>query len=244
MLPGVFHPDAQELREYQRVQRIAQKTIVYLSSFIREGKSESDIYHAADEFMNKSGITSFWYHDVGSIVLVGKRTTLSVSGKEYRPSGNRVGIDDLVTVDLAPEIGSYWGDFARSFVIGEGEVVLKRLSYHSDTVKELLDGVGIEKELHRWLKEIATPEMTFGHLYQIMNETIRMLGFVNLDFKGNLGHSIEKDKDDREYIEDGCTACLGDRLFTFEPHIKSMDGSFGYKMEDIYYFSDGVLQRL
>jgi Xaa-Pro aminopeptidase len=236
--------DIQELRKYQEVQRIAKNTIDYLSSFIQEGVSESDISHAANEFMKNRGATSFWYHGVGSLVLVGRKTLLSISGREYKPSNDLVGRNDLVTVDLGPEIDSYWGDFARSFVIGNGRVVTEAKPDYPDTLKELFDGIGVEQRLHQKLQEIATPEMTFESLYIIMNEAIIHLGYVNLDFKGNLGHSIEKDKNDREYIERGCKTKLCDKLFTFEPHIKRANGSFGYKMEDIYYFSDGVLQKM
>ncbi|TKJ17657.1 methionine aminopeptidase [Candidatus Woesearchaeota archaeon B3_Woes] len=236
--------DVQELGKYQEVQGIAKSTIDYLSGFIQKEVSESDISHAANEHMKRKGASSFWYHGVGSIILVGKRTILSISGREYEPSDKKVSMDDLVTVDLGPEINSYWGDFARSFVIANGAVVNTTGPDYSDKVKELFDGISIEQKLHKRLQEVAIPEMTFEELYHIMNEAITHLGFVNLDFNGNLGHSIEKDKDEREYLESGCRTRLRDKFFTFEPHIKKANGLFGYKMEDIYYFLDGNLQRI
>ena len=36
-----------------------------------------------------------------------------------------------------------------------------------------------------------------------MNRFITENGFINLDFMGNLGHSIVKEKSDRIYIEKG-----------------------------------------
>ncbi len=225
--------DIQELQKYRKVQKIAKDTIDYLASFIQEGMSESDISHAANEFMKKKGASSFWYHGVGSLVLVGRRTLLSTSGQEYKPSNDKVGRNDLVSVDLGPEIDSYWGDFARSFVIGNGKVVNKVKPDYPDVLKELFDGICIERKLHQKLQKIATPEMTFESLYRIMNEAIINLGYLNLDFRGNLGHSIEKNKDDRKYIERGCKMKLGGKLFTFEPHIRRANGPFGYKMEDI-----------
>ena len=42
---------------------------------------------------------------------------------------------------------------------------------------------------------------TFKELYYHMNEYIVENGFVNLDFMGNMGHSIVKTKGDRVYIE-------------------------------------------
>ncbi len=89
--------------------------------------------------------------------------------------------------------------------------------------------------------------MSYDELFFILNDEIKNLGFVNLDLHGNLGHSIEMDKDDRIYIERGSIHTFREvgKPFTFEPHIRRIDGSFGFKREDIYYFDkDGELQLL
>ena len=86
---------------------------------------------------------------------------------------------------------------------------------------------------------------TFEELYLHINSFIREQGFVNLDFMGNLGHSIVKHKDDRIYIEKGNQAALSSvDLFTFEPHISIPDSKYGFKKENIYFFSDGKLTEL
>ena len=62
---------------------------------------------------------------------------------------------------------------------------------------------------------------------------------------GNLGHSIEKQKGDRIYIKKGNRTRLGDvSYFTFEPHISIAGSKYGYKRENIYYFSEGKLMEL
>lgn len=82
-------------------------------------------------------------------------------------------------------------------------------------------------------------------LYYHMNEFIVENGFVNLDFMGNLGHSIVKTKGDRVYIEKGNMTKLGDvKYFTFEPHISFPDSKYGYKKENIYYFDENGLMKL
>ena len=49
-----------------------------------------------------------------------------------------------------------------------------------------------------------------------MNKVIEDSGYINLDFMGNLGHSIVKDKGDRVYIEKGNIQKLSDvKYFTF-----------------------------
>ena len=78
-----------------------------------------------------------------------------------------------------------------------------------------------------------------------MNGVIEEKGFINLDFMGNLGHSIVRQKDDRIYIENGNHTCLGEVVFfTFEPHISVEGSKYGYKMENIYYFENGQLVDL
>jgi len=235
---------AMYLEAYQAVQSIAKRTIDYLAEYIRQGVTESDIASAANEFMKQQGVSSFWYHGVGSLVLVGERTTLSVSGTKYEPSDEVVSRDDLVTIDLSPQIEFCWGDFARSLVISNGRVVQSARPNYSDKVNELFEGIGIEHELHQYLQGVATPEMTFDELYQVINGVITDEGFVNLDFNANLGHTIETDKNKREYLVAGCKTRLAEKLFTFEPHIKRVGGLYGYKMEDIYFFLDGCLERV
>ena len=78
-----------------------------------------------------------------------------------------------------------------------------------------------------------------------MNKYIVENGFLNLDFMGNLGHSIVKTKGDRVYIEKGNVTKLGDvKYFTFEPHISFPDSKYGYKKENIYYFDENGLMEL
>ena len=70
-------------------------------------------------------------------------------------------------------------------------------------------------------------------------------GYVNLDFLGNLGHSIEKRSEDRIYIEKGNQKKLREvSCFTFEPHISRENSRYGYKWENIYYLESGKLKEV
>lgn len=103
----------------------------------------------------------------------------------------------------------------------------------------------MEELLHDKLRRLAAPETSFEELYYRVNELIDQSGFVNLDFMGNLGHSIVKKKEDRIYIEKGNTVKLSDvSFFTFEPHICKKNSVYGFKKENIYYFENGVLREL
>ena len=52
----------------------------------------------------------------------------------------------------------------------------------------------MEEYLHKALIDAVAPDMTFEELYYYMNDVIVKKGFINLDFLGNPGHSIEKTK--------------------------------------------------
>ena len=94
-------------------------------------------------------------------------------------------------------------------------------------------------------KKISDSHHTFEELYYHMNDLIAENGFVNLDFMGNLGHSIVKAKDDRVYIEKGNLTKLADvKYFTFEPHIAFPGSKYGYRKENIYYFDGDCLTEL
>ena len=230
------------LSEYSCVQKIAKDTIEFIKTEIKPGILLSQVRSLCEEKMLELGADSFWYWDVGAFVFSGDETTVSVSGKEYSTSDRTIGSDDIVTIDLSPQIGDTWGDHARTVIIENGCVV-KSVSEIGNS--EWREGLTMEKKLHDKMTEIVSPDMTFEDLYYQMNEFIKDEGYINLDFMGNLGHSIVRRKDDRIYIEKGNRSKLGDvDYFTFEPHISVAGSKFGYKREDIYYFENGVIKKL
>ena len=191
--------------------------------------------------MLELGADSFWHWDVGAFVFAGEDTTVSVSGKQYITGDRIIAPDDIITIDLSPQKGDTWGDYARTIIVQNGVVV------ESEKIEnvEWRQGLDMEEFLHEELKRYVTPDTTFEALYYHMNDLIEAKGFLNLDFSGNLGHSIVRQKKDRVYIEKGNKTCLGDvSFFTFEPHISVAGSNYGYKKENIYYFENGLLQVL
>ena len=228
--------------EYSEVQKIAKDTIEYIKTRISAGMELAEIRRLCEEKMLASGADSFWYWDVGAFVFSGDETTISVSGREYVTSDRRIAPDDIITIDLSPQNGNIWGDYARTIIIENGKVVYDINSIKND---EWRRGLLMEEELHKELIAFAVPQTTFEELYYHINHSITSRGFVNLDFLGNLGHSIVKDKNDRIYTEKGNTAPLSSvDYFTFEPHISVPDSKYGYKKENIYYFKSGRLIEL
>ena len=99
--------------------------------------------------------------------------------------------------------------------------------------------------LHETMRSFVDENTTFEELFYFINDQIKACGYVNLDFLGNLGHSIVKDKNQRIYIEKGNTEKLSAvEAFTFEPHISLPGSIYGFKKENIYCFRCGVLKEL
>ena len=223
--------------EYREIQRAAKDTISYIKTVIRPGLHLIDIRRLCEEKLLSLGADSFWYWDVGAFVFSGEETTVSVSGREYITSDRLIGKNDIITIDLSPQSNNIWGDYARTMILENGEVVDDINKIQN---KEWRNGLLMEERLHQELISFAAPQTTFEELYLHINGFITENGFRNLDFMGNLGHSIAKKKDDRVYIEKGNHLLLSSvEYFTFEPHISIPQSQYGYKKENIYYFSGG-----
>lgn len=228
--------------EYIDLQRIAKETILYIKALIKPNMRLVDIRQLCEEKMLSLGADSFWYWNIGAFVFSGDETAVSVSGREYVTSDRSIGYNDIITIDLSPQNNSIWGDYARTIVIENGEVVncINKIQN-----SEWRNGSLMEERLHQELINFATPQTTFEELYLHINRFIIENGFMNLDFLGNLGHSIVKNKEERVYIEKGNHLLLSSvDYFTFEPHISIPNSKYGYKKENIYYFSNGGLVAL
>lgn len=213
---------------------------------IRPGMSEADIALRTEAMLLQNGADSFWYHGVGALVLSGpERSLASVSGRTYRPSADIFLTDnDMITLDLSPQVGSAWGDYARTIFIENGRGILEP---SAPAYPVFLKGYEEELLLHKELMSFASPSTTFHQVWEHMNHYLSSLGLTNLDFHGNLGHTIEDHPDKRRYLEEGNHLTLGETHlpFTFEPHISREGQPYGFKRENIYYFDEsGVLREL
>lgn len=227
---------------YFKVQSIAKGTIDYAKEIIKPGLNLVELRKMCENKMLELGADSFWYYNVGALIFAGDETTKSVSGKEYITSDYIIKNDDIITIDLSPQIKNIWGDYARTIIIENGNVVNEIGQIQNSEWK---NGLLTEEKLHCELFKFATSNTTFEELYYYMNDFIKKCGYINLDFNGNLGHSIVKNKNRRIYIEKGNTKKLSDvKYFTFEPHISTPNSHFGYKKENIYYFNNDKLIKL
>lgn len=218
---------------------IAKRTIAYAESLICPGKSLLEIRQLCEQKMFELGADSFWYYDIGAFIFSGKETTISVSGKEYKTSDRLIKENDIITIDLSPQFKRVWGDYARTIVVENGKVI-HSISDIQNT--EWRRDLQFEMNLHSSLMNFVNENTTFEDVYFYINDLIEKNGYVNLDFKGNLGHSINRYKFQRIYIEKNNKRKLSTvKYFTFEPHISEKNSDYGFKREDIYYFENGKL---
>lgn len=173
------------------MQTLSRKTMEYLKNHLIVGMSLPEIRSICETYMLENGVDSFWYWDVGAFVFSGDETTVSVSGKNYQTSKRRITDQDIITVDLSPQNNNTWGDYARTLIIENGNVIADVDNIHN---KEWRQGIQMELYLHKVLMEVVSMDMTFEELFYRMNNLISENGFCNLDFVGNLGHSIAEKK--------------------------------------------------
>jgi len=221
------------IEEYKAVQRKAKSVLNQLGKFITPDSTETSIVEKAIELFKREGVSETWYHGVLAFVLLGDRSVLSMSGRDYAPADSLVGNKNVVSVDLSPKVDGIWGDCARTFFVEDGRVT------PDPTDPEFVEGQKIQQTLHYRMRNFCLPKTRFCDLYDFANELIQRYGYENLDFNHNLGHSIEKHLDQRVYIEAGNTRTLGSvKLFTFEPHIRKIGRNWGIKHENIYCFNE------
>lgn len=209
-----------------------------LGNSISESDTERSIAERAVGLLLREDLAETWYHRCPALVLLGSRSALSISGRRYEPASEPasepVGDTNLVSVDLSPCVGEFWGDCARSFPVEEGKPTLHPRS------PELREGLEIEQRLHDFLLATTTPNTRFCDLHAAVNEVLSSLGWENLDFGSHFfGHSIARHLGDRIYIDPTNAQQLGDvECFTFEPHVRRRGRTWSFKHEEIYYFDD------
>jgi len=233
-------PTPDLIAAHRKVQATAKDVLSQLAREIRPQDTEQSIASRASGALSERGIRETWYYDCPALVLSGSRSCISISGREYRPGLEPVGQTNLVTIDLSPSFMGHWGDCARSFPVEEGRVTLEPKD------PNFVAGLSFLHRLKSAMSEFVTARTTFHELALWASQRLDAEGFLNLDFRANVGHSIATRREDRIYIEEGNHRLLGEvSFFTFEPHVRALRGHWGFKHEDIFFFnSAGVLEEV
>lgn len=224
-------PSKETIQAYKQVQTAAKTVLRILPSQLNLHDTEATIATKATRMLVDLGYPDTWYYNCHAQVLLGSRSCLSISGKSYTAHDEVLGGTNLVSIDLSPMKDDIWGDYSRTFAFELG------LWVEHPKTREYQNGFQfqnyIHQELVRWLK----PHHTLHQLFAWANVKIREKGFVNLDFRGNLGHSLAATREDRHFIQADDHTALGDiQFFSFEPFVRVKGGHWGFKHEDIYFF--------
>jgi Xaa-Pro aminopeptidase len=225
---------------HRALQRSARQVLAELVASIGPHDTESSIAARAVEGLRGHGVTETWYHNCPALVLLGSRSCLSISGRDYKSAHEAVGQTNLITIDLSPMRGAARGDCARSFFVEHGRVTCAPAS------EEFSRGKAFLESLHAAMPGFVSASTTFHELFEWTNGRIAAAAFENLDFRCNVGHSIAMDGEPRRFIEAGNHARLADApFFTFEPHVRVVGGRWGFKHEDVFFFDNlGRLEEL
>ena len=74
-----------DLAQHKHVQSIAKCVHDELGMHITAESTEAEIAEKCIQLLAGHGIRETWYHDVPAFVLLGSRSCLSISGREYLP---------------------------------------------------------------------------------------------------------------------------------------------------------------
>lgn len=83
-----------------------------------------EIRKLCEDKLLELGADSFWFWNVGAFVFAGDETTVSVSGKQYVTSDRVIDSNDIITIDLSPQVDNIWGDYARTVIVESGRLWL------------------------------------------------------------------------------------------------------------------------
>jgi len=225
---------------HREVQATAKAVIAAIVPSIGPASTERTISETAQRMLAARGLPETWYYQCPALVLLGSRSCLSVSGWSYLPAEEPVGDFNLVTIDLSPRRGPWWGDCTRSIYVERG------VASFTPTGKEFAEAHALVTRLHDEMRSFVTRSTSFRELYEFANQRINEAGYENLGFSGNMGHSVSTRTDDRLFIEGNNRALLSDvTCFTFELHLRARGGRWGFKHENIYYFNAaGTVEEL
>ena len=112
-----------DISPHLHVQNIALRVLRDIVPSIKARNTESGVANICTQLLQQYGAKDSWYHNVPALVLVGERTTLSVSGTDYQPSDVTIRANAFVTIDLSPMVNDCWGDCARSYIVESGRVI-------------------------------------------------------------------------------------------------------------------------
>ncbi len=111
-------------RDYFEMQDLGRATIQYAKEIVRPGMNLRIFRAKCENYLLEHGADSFWWRGVGAFVYAGDETAVSVVPDEgYQATDREIQENDIITIDLSPQRNLVWGDYARTIILQDGEVV-------------------------------------------------------------------------------------------------------------------------
>lgn len=142
-----------ERQYYSQIQLAAKQTIEYIKNIIKPGMNLLEIRKLCEGKLLELGADSFWYWDVGAFVFAGDETTVSVSGKQYVTSDRVIGNNDIITIDLSPQVGNIWGAIREAKEEVGVDLIPKSGQVLFTKTRKIIDGKIFNDIMDVWLFE-------------------------------------------------------------------------------------------
>ena len=164
-----------QIEEHRVVQAAAKNVLVQLQATLSSSELGTEYCHSSQA--NARGLWNYpkpGTTTVRPLVLAGPRTCLSLSGKDYEPSDDKIGTTNLVTVDLSLSSGRGVGRLQR----GVSSLKLGVAVRHPQNPEFIRGRESRLNVLHANLLTFATPATTFEDLCEYASSQMRLLGFL------------------------------------------------------------------
>ena len=153
---------------------------IYAASSIFEneleiGMSEHSIAELVEKSLRKFNLTEYWYP---TLVYIGECTGKPVSRRIHLPSDVIIlKPNDIICIDVTPLDDTVWGNWCKTYAIGENQ-------FYNELC---IDCNVIVKDLYNLAK---SNECTIGNIIDLFNDLLMGKGYSSLGPYGSLGHTI------------------------------------------------------
>ena len=216
---------ASEISLIVKAQRIAEKSLVELKTYIKEGVSEREIAARLDYIMRINGSDGVSFD---TIVAFGENSAIA----HAKPSDRQLKHGDIILIDFGAKCEGYCSDMTRCFVFGECSEYIRRIYKCVLGANEIAIGA-------------IRSGMPCAEADRIARNYIEVFGYGE-SFTHSLGHGVGVDIHEAPYLSsraDRSDVLEDNMLVTIEPGIY-VEGLGGIRIEDMIVVRGAIAVNL